>query len=45
MNNFSDSLPACYAYPIIFISRFAEGFVLPFQRASFVRYFTLAFLI
>ena len=43
MSNVSDNLPACYAYAVIFICRFAEGFILPFQRASFTRYFTLGF--
>ena len=43
MSNFSDNLPVFYAYGVFFICRFADGFVLPVQRASFTRYFTLAF--
>ena len=39
MSKLSDNLPACYAYTVNFIRRFAEGFVLP-SRASFTRYFT-----
>ena len=31
MSNVSDNLPACYAYAVIFIFSFAEGFVLPSQ--------------
>ena len=45
MSNFSDNLPACYAYAVFFICRFAESFVLPFQRAIFPRYITLGFFI
>ena len=37
------NLPASYPYAVIFICCFAEGFILPFQRASFTRYFTLGF--
>ena len=29
MTNFSDNLPACYSYSVLFTSRFTEGFVLP----------------
>ena len=29
----------------IFVCRFAEGFVLSFQGASFIRYFTLGFFL
>ena len=36
MSNVSDNLPACYTYAVIFICRFAEGFVLPFQRGIIV---------
>ena len=43
MSNFSDNLPACYAYAVIFVCRFAKVFVLPFQRASFISHFTLGF--
>ena len=32
MSNFSDNLPPCYAYAVVFICHFVEGFVLPFQR-------------
>ena len=32
MSNFSGNLPACYAYTVIFVCRFAKGFVLPFQK-------------
>ena len=45
MSNFSDNLPACYAYAVFFICCFAESFVLPFQRAIFPRYITLGFFI
>ena len=34
-----DNLPACYAYTVIFICRFAKSFVLPIQRAGFTRIF------
>ena len=39
MSNLCDKLPVCYAYAVIFICRFAKGFVLPFQRASFTLLF------
>ena len=47
MSNISDNLPACYACAVIFICRFAEGFVLPFQEVSFYTlfYFTIFSLI
>ena len=45
MNNFSRNLPKCYSHAVIFICRFAESFVLAFQRASFTRYLTLAFFL
>ena len=45
MSNPSDYLLVCYGYAIILIYGFAESFVLPFQRASFARYFTLASLL
>ena len=32
MSNFSDNLPVCYVYAVIFVCRFAKGFVLPLQR-------------
>ena len=32
MSDFSDNLPLCYACAVVFICRFAERFVLPFQR-------------
>ena len=40
-SNFSDNLPACYAYAVIITCRLAENFVLPFQKVSFTCYFTL----
>ena len=40
MSNFSDNLPVYYAYAVIFVCSFAEGFVLPTQRAYFLHYFT-----
>ena len=43
ISNVPGNLRACYAYAVIFICRFGEGFVLPFQRASFIRYFTSGF--
>ena len=43
MSNFSVNLPACYAYTVNLIYRFAEGFDLPFPRASFKHYLTLLF--
>ena len=44
-SNFSENLPACYAYAVIIICRLAEDFVLPFQIVSFTRYFTLGFFL
>ena len=41
MNSASDNLPAFNSYSVIFVYRFAKDFVLPFQKASFIRYFTL----
>ena len=33
MSNFSDNLPACQAYTVIFVYRFAEGFfIYPFKE-------------
>ena len=43
MSNFSDNLPACDAYAVIFVCRFGKGLVAPFQRAGFTLYFTLDF--
>ena len=45
MSNFSDNLPACYAYAVFFTCHFADGSILPVQRASFTRYFALAFFL
>ena len=45
MSIFSDNVPVCYAYTVICVCCFAKGFVLPFQRASFIHYFTLGFFI
>ena len=36
MSSFSDNLPACYAYADILFAVFAEGFILPIQRAIFM---------
>ena len=44
MSNFSYHLPACYTYTVIIVCCFTKGFVLPFQRARFISYFTLEFL-
>ena len=38
-------LQACYANNIFSIFHFAECFVLTFERASFIRYFTLGFFL
>ena len=43
MSNFSENLQTRYTCAVIFC-RFAEGFVLPFQRTSFIRYFTLIYI-
>ena len=45
MSNFSDNLPGCYAYAVFFTCHFADGSILPVQRASFTRYFALAFFL
>ena len=45
MTNPSNYLLVSYVYAIILISSFAESFVLPFQWASFARYFTLGLLL
>ena len=39
MSNFFDNLATCCTYVVIFVCRFGEGFVLPFQRVNFIRYF------
>ena len=39
MSNFFGNLATCCTYVVIFVCRFGEGFVLPFQRVSFTRYF------
>ena len=44
MKNFSDNLPAYHSYTVIFVYRCAKVFVSPFQKASFISYFTLGFL-
>ena len=36
MSSFSDNLPACYAYADNLFAVFAEGFILPIQRAIFM---------
>ena len=36
INIFSNNLSACYTYAVIFVSRFAEGFILPFQTLLYV---------
>ena len=41
MSSFSDDRLACYDYAVTLICHFAECFVLPFQRAISIRYFTL----
>ena len=41
MSNVSDNLQACYTYTVIFTCQSAKSFLLPFQRASFICYFTL----
>ena len=43
MNSVSDNLPASNSCTVIFVYRFAKDFVLPFQKASLIRYFTLEF--
>ena len=43
LSSFSDNLSECYAYTVILVCRFAKDFVKPFQRASFICYFTLGF--
>ena len=38
MSNFFDNLPAFYAYAVILSVAWLKGFVLPFQKASFLVY-------
>ena len=45
MSKLFDNLTGFYACAVIFICRFAEGFVLPFEKASFICYSHLRFFL